>query len=49
MDAVLETEGDEELHFFLPLHQRWSAHTLNLVATNEVTKAASKGSSLRVY
>lgn len=49
MDAVLEMEGDEELHFFLPPHQRCAAHTLNLIATNEVDKAASKGPSRKVY
>lgn len=48
MDAVLEMEGDEELHFFLP-PQRCAAHTLNLIATNEVHKAASKGPSQKVY
>lgn len=49
MDAVLEMEGDEELHFFLPPHQRCAAHTLNLIATNEVDKAASKGPPWKVY
>ncbi|KAF7646106.1 hypothetical protein LDENG_00193490 [Lucifuga dentata] len=42
MDGILQTEGDEELHFFLPSHQRCAAYTLNLTATNEVDKAASK-------
>lgn len=49
MNATLEMEGDEELHFFLPSHQRCAAHTLNLIATNEVDKAASKGPSRKVY
>lgn len=49
MDTLLEMEGDEGLHFFLPPHQRCAAHMLNLIATNEVDKAASKGPSRKVY
>jgi len=48
MDAVLEMQGDEE-HFFLPPHQRCAAHTSNLIATNEVDKAASNGPFRKVY
>lgn len=36
LGAVLEMEGDKELNFFLPPHQRYAAHMLNLIATKEV-------------
>lgn len=37
------------LSFFLPPHQRCAKHTLNLAATMEVDKPASKGHSRKVY
>lgn len=46
--AVLEMEGNEELRFFFPPHQRYAVHMLNLIATNEVEKAAS-GQTRSVY
>ncbi|KAL0152377.1 hypothetical protein M9458_052100, partial [Cirrhinus mrigala] len=39
-----EEDGDGE-QFFLPQQQRCAAHTLNLIATNEIHKAASNGPS----
>ena len=36
-------------NFFLPLHQHCVAHTLDLIATNEVDKAASQGPSRKLY
>lgn len=45
MNAILGVDGDEELRFFLSPHQRCTACTLNLIATNEADKTASPGSS----
>ena len=51
--AVVRDEDDEDdddgPQYLLPPHQRCAAHTLNLVATNEVQKAAAQGLSRKVF
>ena len=45
--AILE-EVEQELNFLLPPHESCVAHTLNLIATNEVDKVASQGPSQKL-
>uniref|UniRef100_A0A9J7XLQ1 BED-type domain-containing protein n=1 Tax=Cyprinus carpio carpio TaxID=630221 RepID=A0A9J7XLQ1_CYPCA len=48
--AVLQEEQEEEeLNVFLPLHHQCAAHTLNLIATTDLDKAASQGVSRKLY
>lgn len=50
VSAVLQEEQEEEeLNVFLPLHHQCAAHTLNLIATTDLDKAASQGVSRKLY
>lgn len=40
VDEII-TDGDDENEISLPQHQRQAAHTLNLLATNEIEAANS--------
>lgn len=46
--GLLQEDGDGE-ELFLTQHQHCAAHTLNLIATNEIHKAASNGPSRKLY
>ncbi|XP_060882941.1 uncharacterized protein LOC132954402 [Labrus mixtus] len=48
--AILdEVQEEQDENFYLPPHQQCAAHTLNLIATNDLDKAASQGPTRKLY